>query len=292
VSLPFADDHAALRAAAAPDAGQGVGLCTIAAIDGSFSRRMGAQLAVHGDGSVTGSLADGCLEQELARQVLAGGGRRVLRYGAGSPIVDFRLPCGGGLDILIDPAPDASACRAALDLLAQRREARLALPAISPLAQRRFVPALRLLLLGEGPELAAMAHIAAAAGLEVEAHGRDTGALALGRHPDHMRADRWTAVVLLFHEHEWERASLEWALTTPAFFIGAQGGAPARAARAAMLAQAGFAPEQVARIASPIGTVKHSREPAALALSVLAGIAGEYELRHPHHAGESLREDG
>lgn len=279
MSLPFADDHAALRSACQP----GVGLCTIVHIDGSFSRRLGAQLAVHPDGSVTGSLADGCLEKELARQVRDGGGQRIIRYGAGSPIVDFRLPCGGGLDILIDPDPDRNACRAALAELEARREARLALSEIAPLAERRYVPNLRLVLLGEGPELAAMAHLASAAGLVVEVHGREDGQLALGQHPAHLRADRWTAVVLLFHDHEWERAILEWALTTPAFFIGAQGGAPARAAREAALAQAGFAREQLARIASPIGTVKHSREPAGLALSVLAGIAGEYELRHPHH---------
>ena len=89
--------------------------------------------------------------------------------------------------------------------------------------------------------------------------------------------------MLLFHDHEWEEALLDWALRTPAFFIGAQGGAPARAYRAARLASLGYAPPQIARIASPIGTVGHSREPLALALSVLAGIAGDYEARHPHH---------
>ncbi len=279
MTAAFADDHAALRAACEP----GVGLCTITHIDGSFSRRLGAQLAVHPDGKVTGSLADGCLERELARQVAEGGERRVMRYGSGSPVIDFRLPCGGGLDILIDTEPDREACRLAVLALDERKPARLALPQPSPLAQRRFVPTLRLVLFGEGPELAAMAHIAKAAGISVETHGRETGELSLGRKPDHLLADRWTAVVLLFHDHEWERALLEWALETPAFFIGAQGGAPARAAREAALVEAGFAPEQLARIASPIGTVKHSREPAALALSVLAGISGEYELRHPHH---------
>lgn len=279
MAAPLAGDQAALRAACE----DGVGLCTITHIEGSFSRRLGAQLAVHGDGSVTGSLADGCLEQELAREVASGGERRVIRYGAGSPKIDFRLPCGGGLDILIDPDPDREACRAAVARLDAREEARLDLPAPSQLAQRRYVPALRLLLFGEGPELAAMEQVAAASGIAVEAHCRDDGTLALGKVPDHLIADRWTAIVLLFHDHEWERAILQWALTTPAFLIGAQGGAPARAAREAELVTLGFAQEQVARVASPIGTVKHSREPLSLALSALADIAGAFELRHPHH---------
>jgi xanthine dehydrogenase accessory factor len=273
-------DHAALRAAAEA----GAGLCTIVGIEGSFSRRLGAQLAVHGDGAVTGSLADGCLERELAGEIARGGAPRVLRYGAGSPMIDFRLPCGGGLDILIDPAPDRAACRAVVAALDRREQAALALPEPSLLAERRYVPALRLVLLGEGPELEAMERIAGAAGIAAESHGREDGALALGQRPDHLAADRWSAIVLLFHDHEWEGAILDWALRGPAFFIGAQGGAPARAGRAARLAELGYAPEQVARVASPIGTVGHSREPLALALSVLAGISGDYEARHPHHA--------
>ena len=279
MTTPFADDHAALRAASQP----GTGLCTIVGIEGSFSRRLGAQLAVHPDGSVTGSLADGCLEAELAREVLAGGERRVIRYGAGSPKIDFRLPCGGGLDILIDPAPDHGALAEVASRLDRREEARLALPAPSLLGTRRFVPQLRLVLFGEGPELAAMAHLGRASGMAVETHGRDDGDLSLGQAPDHLSADRWTAIVLLFHDHEWERAILQWALTTPAFMIGAQGGAPARASREADLVALGFAPEQVTRIASPLGTVMHSREPLGLALSALASISGEYERRHPHH---------
>lgn len=286
MSLPFdtssqiANDHSALIAAAARP---GTGLATIVNIDGSFSRRLGAQLAVHPDGRVTGSMADGCLERELASEMAKGGVPRVLRYGAGSPNIDFRLPCGGGLDVLLDPAPDRAALGQAVARLEQREEARLALPGNPFLRERRFVPALRLVLLGEGPELAAMAHLAGAAGMIAEAHARGEPGLALGQPPAHLQADRWTAVVLLFHDHEWERAILGWALTTPAFFIGAQGGAPARAARAQALAGMGFAPEQIPRIASPIGTVMHSREPAGLALSVLAAIAGAYEARHPHH---------
>ena len=275
---PLPEDHAALAAACQP----GTGLCTIVNIEGSFSRRLGAQLAVRADGSVAGSLADGCLERELAAQVVRGGPPRVLRYGTGSPQIDFRLPCGGGLDILIDPAPDHAACAEVLARLDARQAAALALPA-GPLARRRYVPAARLLLLGEGPEVAALASIGRASGMVVESHGREDGALALGQRPDHLAADRWTAVILLFHDHEWEPAILDWALRTPAFVIGAQGGAPARAARRERLAALGYAPGQIARIASPIGTVGHSREPLALALSVLADVSGAFELRHPHH---------
>lgn len=274
-----ADDRAALRAATSP----GVGLCTISGIEGSFSRRLGAQLAVHPDGSVTGSLADGCLERQLAAEVLAGGERRVMRFGAGSPLIDFRLPCGSGLDILIDPAPDRDALRAAVDLLDAREEASVPLP-LGPLPERRYIPALRLVLFGEGPELEALAMLGRAAGLEVESHSKDgAGNLSLGKAPGGVAIDRWSAVVLLFHDHEWEQAILQWALATPAFFIGAQGGRTAREERSERLLKAGVASDQIARVASPIGVVQHSREPMALALSILAAVVGEYEAIHPHH---------
>jgi len=275
VQASFADDRAALRAACE----DGVGLCTIVGIDGSFSRRLGAQLAVHTDGAITGSLADGCLEKQLASEVAAATEPVVKRFGAGSELIDFRLPCGSGLDLLIDPSPDRAACRAAVEQLARREAAALALPA-EALPQRDYIPALRLQLFGEGPELEALAALAAASGLEVEAQGKD--ALSLGRRPQGLTADPWTAIVLLFHDHEWEQAILEWALGTPAFFIGAQGGFEARRGRSERLAAAGTPPDQLARIRSPVGVIARSREPGVLALSVLAEVVGEYEALHPH----------
>ena len=193
----LSSDSAALRASC----DDGTGLCTIVRIDGSFSRRLGAQLAVRPGGSVVGSLADGCLENQLAREVLDGGERRVQRFGSGSELIDFRLPCGSGLDILIDPAPDRAACRAAIESLDAREPAALALPQ-GPLEKRLYIPGLRLQVFGEGPELDALAADAGALGLGVETHDKAAPGMALGRAPDLPPPDRWTAVVLLFHDHE------------------------------------------------------------------------------------------
>lgn len=270
-----ADDRAALRAACEP----GVGLCTVVGIEGSFSRRVGAQLAVRPDGSIVGSLADGCLEQQLASEIAAASEPVIKRFGAGSEVIDFRLPCGSGLDVLIDPEPDRAACLAVVASLDARAEAALPLPA-AQLPERRYIPALCLQLFGEGPELGALLALAEAAGIESAAHGKD--ALSMGRRPEELAADAWTSVILLFHDHEWEQAILQWALETPAFLIGAQGGMEARRQRLERLAGAGVPEEQRARIRSPVGAIPRSREPGVLALSVLAEIVGEYEALHPH----------
>jgi xanthine dehydrogenase accessory factor len=278
-------DHAALFRVAEGDAA----LCTIVGIDGSFSRRVGTQLAVGVDGSRVGDMADRCLDEELASQALAAmaeGQPRMLRYGQGSPFVDFRLPCGSGLDIWVDPAPDRSEMERCTRELEVRRETALPLRfsedyAPYLLRQRHYVPRLRIVLLGAGAECAALARLARAHGVELEWREAGEG-LSLGRLPSDLAADAWTAVLLLFHDHEWEQALLEWALATPAFYIGAQGGAPAREERLERLRAAGHGEAELARVRSPVGLIPAARDPHVLALSVLADVVGAYEALHPH----------
>ena len=264
-----ASDNAALLAACRP----GVALCTIIGIEGSFSRRLGAQMAVLPDGSTVGSLADGCLERQLASDARAAGRPVVKRYGSASPLIDFRLPCGGGLDILVDPEPCRSACRDSVVRLEQRKPASLGLPQNGGLTRRDYVPALKLAVFGEGPELGALNAIALAAAIAVQED------IAL---PDLAQLDRWTAVILLFHDHEREREILARAVHSEAFYIGAQGGETARSARVLQLLADGLPEDRVARIHGPIGSVPGCREPASLALSVLSEVAGHYERLVPH----------
>lgn len=283
--FPPTGDHAALHRAARGDAA----LCTIVGIDGSFSRRVGTQLAVGADGSRVGDMADRCLDEELGSQALAAmaeGGARMLRYGQGSPFVDFRLPCGSGLDIWIDPAPDRAELQRRAAELEARQEAVLGLKLSEDLApyllrQRRYMPRLRIVLLGAGAECAALVQLGAAQGVEVEWREAGQG-LSLGRPPQDLAADAWTAVLLLFHDHEWEVPLLDWALATPAFYIGAQGGAPAREERLDRLRAAGLGEAELARINSPVGLIPAARDPNVLALSVLAEVVGAYEALHPH----------
>jgi xanthine dehydrogenase accessory factor len=279
--LPPTGDHAALLRAAEGDAA----LCTIVGIDGSFSRRVGTQLAVAADGSRVGDMADRCLDEELASQALAAmaeGGARMLRYGQGSPFVDFRLPCGSGLDIWIDPAPDREALRRCVSQLETRCGTSLTLPVPNgSLRERRYIPALRIVLLGAGAECGALVRLAAAQGVEVEWREAGQG-LSLGRPPADLLADAWTAVLLLFHDHEWEVPLLDWALGTKAFYIGAQGGAPARAERLERLRAGSHAGTDLGRIRSPVGLIPAARDPNVLALSVLAEVVGAYEALHPH----------
>jgi xanthine dehydrogenase accessory factor len=274
---PWDDDSEALFACAA----NGGALCTVTAIDGSWSRRLGAQLAVLPDGSTRGSLADGCLEKALATEALSGGPARVLRYGEGSPFLDIRLPCGSGIEVMVDPVPDRGALAAACAALIGRQPADLRV-GMTPQGAfvRQFLPKLRLLVMGSGPEVVALVRLARAQGIECIAagpkgEGTSDVTLSLGQTPD-LFVDQWTALAVLFHDHEWERGILPWALASPAFYVGAQGGRGARETRLAMLAETGVNPVD-ARLRSPIGVFAHARTPSVLALSILAEIVAEHE---------------
>src|SRR5215510_14678283 len=64
-----------------------------------------AELAVAGDKRFAGSIPGGCLEQALTEEAqiaMKEGTNRTLRYGEGSPYLDVRLPCGGGVDLYVD----------------------------------------------------------------------------------------------------------------------------------------------------------------------------------------------
>ena len=263
----------------------GTALCTIINIDGSFSRRVGAQLAIAADGRIAGSLTDGCLERELASQArhLAASGPQVLRFGKGSPFIDFRLPCGSGLDILIDPRPDRAAAQAVLTQLDQRRAASMTLPGTDDRGalERVYLPPLQLSVFGRGPERDWLAHLAASAGLRCEVIGPERG-LNLGVAPSNATPDRWTAIVLLFHDHEWEAPILDWALRSPACYIGAIGGEGSRKKRIEQMRARGWSDAELVRVRSPIGLIPRTRDAMTLALSILAEVVGCYEeLRQP-----------
>lgn len=269
-------DSAALRAALVA----GTALCTLVGVDGGFSRRVGAQLAIPATGEVIGSLADGCLEAELAGQAAearAAQAPRTLRYGAGSPFIDFRLPCGAGVDVVVDPCPDRAELGRVATALDRREPAVLAIPGADrlPALAIEYLPAVRVVAMGAGPEVAALEDLCRALSLEFEAFV-PTGGLSSAKPPE-IAVDPWTAVVFLFHDHDWERVLLPWALETPAYLVGAIGGAKTRAQREEMLAGAGLSRADIARVRAPLGLIPATRDPATLALAVLAEIVRDYQ---------------
>jgi xanthine dehydrogenase accessory factor len=310
-NAPIATAAAGLIRDAAPFAflkhareqGMSGALISISAIDGGAPKPLGAHMAVLEDGRYIGHVSGGCVEAAIAAEVvpiLARGTDEVIRFGKGSCFMDIRFPCGGGVDLLIHTQPSEALLEGALARFAHREAFVIAFdPATSSsrfvdaketgwadgVFLRRYLPRTKLLAIGRGPDLEVIARVAAAAELDLAfATPDDNTAASLaalgapitllktpGQGID-LPIDKWTATVLLFHEHEWENAILARAAAAEGFYLGALGSVRTHRERCERLRAMGVPDGHIARIKGPIGLIDRAREPGMLALSVLAEI--------------------
>ncbi|MEL6922089.1 MAG: XdhC family protein, partial [Pseudomonadota bacterium] len=216
---------------------------------------------------------------------------RIARSGFGSPYMDIQLPCGGALEITLIPNPDRAILSNACAALLQRDPAHvfvdvdtasLAETVAETTLQITYEPDIHFTVLGKGPEATVFTALARAAGFPADMWSPDAydeHRLQKNVFPESAVADQWAAIVLFFHDHDWEPALLEAALKTDAFYIGAQGSKRARATRDAILSAKGITGEHIARINGPIGLIPSARDPQTLAVSVLADVLATFKAR-------------
>src|SRR6478752_4518834 len=94
--------------------GRGVVLGTITRTWGSAPRPVGSVVAVRDDGQIAGSVSGGCIEDDLIAKVREGAltltKPELLRYGVGAEeATRFGLPCGGTLELMLEPLGPQSA---------------------------------------------------------------------------------------------------------------------------------------------------------------------------------------
>lgn len=306
------DGPEAAFALLADGARRGIGgaLITIVGTEGGAPRALGSHMAVLADGAYCGYVSGGCVEAAIAAEaieVLRSGKDAVLRFGLGSRFIDIRLPCGGGIDLHVHVDPDPALVENALDALSRRRAFALDLApeagtssfvadsgtgATSTWAgkvfRRHYQPKTRLVLIGQGPEFEATLRLARGADFDLAAFSPDAHSLRLAANhgipatpltgladaPD-LPVDPWTAVVFMFHDHDWETALLLQALASPAFFIGALGSRATHAGRCVRLREKGIDEAALERIHGPIGLFGPTRDATSLAVSTLAQIVEE-----------------
>lgn len=296
---PYGDPLAAFLAA--PD--KAPVLAIIAEVVGPSYRPLGAMMTVFSETEHVGTLSSGCVESDIALNAVKArkNGRATrLRYGTGSPFMDIQLPCGGGLEILLLPNPD----RAVLRQLVTARQARVETglrvdldsgalvladcartERVADRLQIRFAPALQFALFGKGPECVTFARLAAAAGYACHVASPDAETLdqcaaagcrvtqtATPGVPDDMQIDDRTAVLLFFHDHDWEPPILQQLAGHRALYIGAQGSQRASDTRKMALQAAGVSPDFIDALHGPIGLIPSTRDPVTLSVSVFAEI--------------------
>ncbi|AMP76576.1 XdhC family protein [Ralstonia solanacearum] len=290
--------------------GRRFALVTVARTWGSAPRQPGSWLALRDDGLVEGSVSGGCVEDDLIARMRdgrlcgeTGGVPFRLTYGVDKDeAARFGLPCGGTLELVVEPAPDAVLLEALADRLAARelvlRHVDLASGDTSLTAAQRgdalawdgthlttvHGPQWRLLIIGAGQVSRYLAQMAQALDYDVtvcdprEEYGPTwdvPGTRLVSTMPDDtllsMAPDAHCAVVALTHDPKLDDMVLLEALRSPAFYVGALGSHLNSTRRRERLAQYfDFTAAELARLHGPVGLPIGSRTPPEIAVAILA----------------------
>jgi xanthine dehydrogenase accessory factor len=299
--------------------GRRVVLGTITRTWGSAPRPPGSVVAVCDDGRVVGSVSGGCIEDDLidkAREgVLASGLPQVVRYGIDADAAHrFGLPCGGLIELVLEPVLPRTRVGELLDRLARGERVRRVLTIaggdveLQPAGDTDELvltettltthhgPRWRLVVIGAGQMSLYLAQMARTLDYEVivcdpreeYATGFDVeGATLSRRMPDdllvELKPDGHTAIVALTHDPKLDDLALMEALRGPAFYVGAIGSRANQAKRKARLAEHfGLTEPELARLHGPVGLKNGARTPPEIAISILAELtAVRYGYRIP-----------
>ncbi|MDG1240206.1 MAG: XdhC family protein [Planktomarina sp.] len=281
--------------------GEPCALVTSLNIEGGAAREIGSLAVISGTGDMIGYLSNGCIDRDIIHHGMAAidnGQLKHLRYGAGSPYLDLKLPCGGALELVIDPAPDLAGLEAALAHLLHRQKTVLSFAGRNGPVQIEYTPKPALILAGRGAILRTTAQLAAHMDFELHLASPDLEDLACLEELNpttrqsmtspsaaiDLAIDAYSAVLLVFHDHEWEQAILMQVTQNKPFFIGALGSRKTHAMRVERLKQAGLSETQCAQIQGPIGLVPSLRNASLIAVSALAEITAKlppFQVRLP-----------
>lgn len=297
-------NHDRILAAAIDWAGAPMAIATVVETWKSAPCPVGTHMLVHADGRFVGSVSGGCVEGDVlerAHMVLAGAPPVLRRYGVADDAAwDVGLPCGGDIQVLVQPVSadgfpahlfgdiiKARSAGAALSVVTDLETGRSAL--LDDAASAGFVniyhPPRRLLIVGAVEIASALAAIATSQGVDVTLCDPRGRFLTAERFPGIRLDDRWpddavkafapdsrSAIVTLSHDPKIDDPALAAALASPAAYVAALGSVRSHQARLARLSAAGVSAEQCARIEGPAGVAINAISAPEIALSIAGGM--------------------
>lgn len=294
-------------------------LITVLSTWGSSPRPAGSWMTWSRAGQ-RGSLSGGCIEEDLVVQ-LAGQhwtGERPerLSYGVSAEqAYRMRLPCGGRMELLLEPvtpSPDTIALLESLLAALVQRQAVVrtvnlrtgtwdwqritSSPGMSiaqpePNTIRQYLgPDYRLLIIGANQIAEHLCLFSQPLNMQCAVCDPRPGAFDHWPYPwvttSTMLPDDWlrtqtvdthTAIVTLAHDPRIDDMALMHALNEPAYYIGALGSRRTAAARRERLRQLDIPSDNLARLTAPAGLSIGSRTPAQIAVAISADL-----IAHQH----------
>jgi len=290
-----------------------VTLVSVVKTFGTSPRPVGSLLMVTTDGHFVGSVSGGCVEDDLMERLVNNPPEQceLVRYGeTEQQRHHFGLPCGGTLDLLLEPLDGKQQelhtlvtqlgkrltyCRR-LTIENNQSELLAYEPSHSPQLlsddtgnqqwQNVFGPVWRLLIIGAGQTSRYLAEMANALGYRVMVsdprpeYRRDWHlpyTELLEGYPDDVvnaiQADKRTAIVALTHDPKLDDLALLEGLKSEAFYVGALGSFNTNRNRRLRLQEHfDFSKEEVDRLRGPVGLPIGSKTPPEIALAVLAEL--------------------
>jgi xanthine dehydrogenase accessory factor len=289
------------------DRGHRVVLGTVVRTWGSSPRPPGSLMIIREDGQVAGSVSGGCIEDDLIRRVASG--ELAMRlpettvYGqTAEEVRRFGLPCGGSVQMVLEPLSAQSQLRELLARMMQHQRVQRRLDMATGMVrldptqeghQVRFDgatlhtvhgPRLRLVVIGGGQLSRYLASMASMLDYQVticeprpEYHeGWETlpGVTLSTLMPDDlvlaMQLDANCAVVAVTHDPKLDDLALMEALRTPAFYVGALGSRLNNARRRERLLDFDISADEAAKLRGPVGLNLGGLTPPEIAMSIVA----------------------
>ncbi len=235
--------------------GDSAALCTIIASSGSAPRHEGTKMLVFMDGSFTGTVGGGEIEDIVFQEAfdsMLNQQIKVLKYSMVDPKRGDPGACGGTMEILVEP----------------------------------ILPSAKLIVIGGGHVGKAIAHLAKFLGFRVAVSDDRTEFCTLEANPD---ADEFypvamknlaesakitasTYLVLATRGSNVDVAGLAPLLDSPAAFIGVIGSKRRWSITKQGLLDQGVAPEKLDKVYSPLGLELNAETPEEIAVSIMAEI--------------------
>jgi xanthine dehydrogenase accessory factor len=251
-------------------AGKSAALATVISAKGSTPREEGSKMLVRQDGTILGSIGGGNLEalvQKASLEIIASGKAQTIHYDlSGKDAAEVGMICGGVTDILIEP----------------------------------IIPAPVLYIFGAG-------HISIP--LSIIGKMLDFAVTVIDDRREFANKDRFPAVdeiyaedmkqvfnklnvnessyiVIVTRGHAHDEVVLEWAITTPAYYIGMIGSKTKNTTIFNHLKQRGVSQETLGRVHAPIGLSIYAETPEEIAVSIMAEIIKEKRASSPNGAAK------
>jgi len=282
-------------------------IATVVATRSSAPRPVGSKLIVRDDGSIEGSVSNGCVESDVilaAQEGLAGGEPRLITYGITDEMAfGVGLPCGGEIDVFVEPYQGEQPEVVLTVVAGGEVGAKLADPELEEAARRRgrshvfelegqtvfadvSVPPPRLFVYGAADTAEALCAAAKLLGWRTIVADARPRFATRDRLPSadeilvlwpeealaHVAPDAATSVVILTHDDKFDLPLVRAVLATEAIYVGWVGSRRNQERRRGLLLEQGVAEQDLERVSGPAGLDVGAASPEETAVSILAEI--------------------